>query len=111
MPLNGEIWKVKLYPVRESEQDGVRPCLVVGPDSMNKALSTIIVLPMTRSKKKWPTRIDLKLNNEEGQACVEHIRSVSKSRFLKKLGSASDKEIAKVRKVLQITFSGPLDNI
>lgn len=111
MPLNGEIWKVKLYPVRESEQDGIRPCLIVGPDSMNKALPTIIVLPMTRSKRKWPTRIDLKLDNEEGQACVEHIRSVSKSRFLKKLGSASEKEMAKVRKVLQVTFSGMHENL
>ena len=37
----GEIWKIKLYPVQGSEQDGIRPSLVLSPNSMNKALQTI----------------------------------------------------------------------
>lgn len=104
MYLNGEIWKVKLYPVRESEQDGIRPCLIVSPDSMNKALSTVIILPMTTSKRNWPTRVDIELDGKTGQACIEHIRSLSKSRFQEKLGSASEEEMATVRKSLQSTF-------
>ena len=103
--LNGEIWKVKLYPTRGSEQDGIRPCLIVGPNSMNKSLPTMIVLPMTKSKRTWPTRVDLNLKGEIGQACVEHIRSVSKSRFLKKLGKASKEEMSNVRRILQAVFS------
>lgn len=105
MYLNGEIWKVKLYPVRDSEQDGVRPCLIVSPDSMNRSLQTVIVLPMTTSLKQWPTRIDIEVQNKNGQACVEHIRSLSKSRFIEKLGEASDEEMAIVRHTLQTTFA------
>jgi mRNA interferase MazF len=103
--LNGEIWKVRLYPAKGSEQDGVRPCLIVSPDSMNQSLATVIVLPMTTQKKNWPSRIEINLNQKEGQACIEHIRSISKERMVEKLGVASEVEMSIVRKHLQATFS------
>ena len=103
--LASEIWKVKLYPVRGSEQDGVRPCLIVSPDSMNSALQTIIVIPLTTSFKDWPTRVQILVNSIQSQVCIEHIRSVSKERFIEKLGSASDVEMAAVRKHLNSVFS------
>jgi len=102
---NGEIWKVKLYPSRGSEQDGVRPCLIISPDSMNNSLSTLIVLPMTTQTRDWPSRVEINFSNKAGQVCIEHIRSVSKERFVEKLGRASDIEISIVQKHLQATFS------
>ena len=103
--LSGEIWKVKLYPVRGSEQDGIRPCLIVSPNSMNKSLQTAIVIPLTKSFKDWPTRVGVLVKNIPSQACVEHIRSISKERFFEKLGSASEIEMADVRKRLNAVFS------
>ncbi len=101
----GEVWKVKLYPVRGSEQDGIRPCLIVSPNSMNEALKTVIVVPLTTSKKDWPTRVDLNIEHTESQACIEHIRSVSKERFLQKICSISDLEMATIRKHLLAVFN------
>ena len=103
--LNGEIWLVKLYPVKGSEQDGIRPCLIVSPDSMNSALQTLIVLPMTTSLKEWPTRAPIIVDHTEGQVCIEHIRSVSKERLIKKIGTATDIEMATVRKHVLAVFS------
>lgn len=105
MFLNGEIWMIKLYPIEGSEQDGIRPCLIVGPDSMNQALNTVIVIPLTSSKKNWPTRVDIFFLGKNGQVCIEHIRSISKSRFLKKLGQATTEEMAMISDVLQATFA------
>jgi mRNA interferase MazF len=105
MFISGDIWKIKLYPVRGSEQDGIRPCIIVSPNSMNEALLTIIVIPMTTQLKKWPTRIEVQFDNKNGQACIEHIRSVSKERFVNKLGSVSDIELAIIQKRLQATFA------
>ena len=102
---NGEIWKVKLYPVRGSEQDGIRPCLIVSPNSMNKSLQTVVVIPLTTSFKDWPTRVNMMVKDISSQACVEHIRSISKERFSEKLGSASEIEMADVRKRLNAIFS------
>jgi len=101
----GEIWKVKLYPVRGSEQDGVRPCLIVSPNTMNSALQTVIVVPLTTSSKDWPTRVDLLVKEIQSQACIEHIRSVSKERFIEKISSASLAEMAAIRKHLSAVFS------
>lgn len=103
--LVGEIWKVKLYPIRGSEQDGIRPCLIVSPNSMNQALKTVIVVPLTTSLKEWPTRVNLLVKKTESQACIEHIRSVSKERFIEHIGEASDLEMASVRKHLNAVFS------
>lgn len=102
----GEIWKIKLYPVRGSEQDWIRPCVIVSPDSMNQALQTLIVLPLTKSNKDWPTRVRVLVNGTESQACIEHIRSVSKDRFLEKFGNISQIEMALIRKHLAAVFSG-----
>ena len=101
----GEIWKIKLYPVRGSEQDGIRPCLIVSPNSMNKALHTVIVVPLTTSFKDWPTRVNILVNKTQSQACIEHIRSVSKERVIEKLGAISDIEMASIRKHLNAVFS------
>ena len=100
----GEIWKVKLYPIRGSEQDGIRPCLIVSPNSMNSALQTVIVVPLTTSIKDWPTRVNLMVKETQSQACIEHIRSVSKERFVEKMSSASDAEMAAIRKHLNAVF-------
>ncbi len=101
----GEIWKVKLYPVRGSEQDGVRPCLIVSPNSMNSALQTVIVVPLTTAVKDWPTRVNLMVKETQSQACLEHVRSVSKERFVEKMSSASEAEMAAIRKHLNAIFS------
>ncbi|MBK7962669.1 MAG: type II toxin-antitoxin system PemK/MazF family toxin [Bdellovibrionales bacterium] len=103
--LVGEIWKVKLYPVRGSKQDGIRPCLIVSPNSMNSALQAIIVVPLTTSTKDWPTRVNVIIMDKKSQACIEHIRSVSKERFIERLGKASEVEMASIRKHLQAVFA------
>lgn len=103
--LNGEIWMVKLYPVRGSEQDGIRPCVILSPNSMNKSLQTVIVVPLTTSFKDWPTRVSILVKDTPSQACIEHIRSISKERFSEKLGSATEIEMAAIRKHLSAVFS------
>lgn len=104
-PKVGEIWKVKLYPVRGSEQDGLRPCIIVSPNSMNKGLQTVIVVPLTTSFKDWPTRQAISNKKQSSQACLEHIRSVSKERLVEKQGLITDLELASVRKRLNAIFS------
>ncbi len=85
--------------------DRIHPCLIVSPDSMNKSLSTLIVLPRTTQLRTWPSRVEINFDNKIGQACVKHIRSVSKERFVEKLGTANDIEMAIVQKHLPATFS------
>lgn len=56
-PLRGEIWEFDLDPKRGREQRGVRPCLVVSTNAMNRsAFGTVIICPITtreRATFRW----------------------------------------------------------
>jgi mRNA interferase MazF len=56
-PLRGEIWMFDLDPKKGREQMGVRPCLVVSTDALNRSdFGTAIICPITTSERprfKW----------------------------------------------------------
>lgn len=100
----GEVWDVVLDPVKGSEQAGLRPCVVVSPDSMNEQLETIIVVPLSSKKKDWPTRVDTEFDGISGQALCEQIRTVSKKRFKEKRAKLKITEIIQIKLVLKQMF-------
>lgn len=81
-----EVWLVELDPTKGSEIKKTRPCLVVSPDSVNKYLNTISVVPLTSSIRSYPTRVNCVFQGKNGQAMVDQIRSLDKIRLKKKLG-------------------------
>lgn len=51
-PLWGEIWTFDLNPKKGREQKGVRPCLVVSTDALNRSeFGTVIVCPITTTER------------------------------------------------------------
>jgi mRNA interferase MazF len=94
---------VKLDPTLGSEIQKTRPCLVVSPDEMNINLATVIVAPMTTSGKQYPSRIPVCFEGRDGFIALDHIRSVSKTRLIKKLGTiAPDEQKAVIGGLLEM---------
>jgi mRNA interferase MazF len=60
--LRGEIWEINLNPRKGREQRGIRPCLVVSTDGMNRSrFGTVIVCPITTTERErfvWRPRMD-----------------------------------------------------
>lgn len=51
-PLRGELWQFDLNPKKGREQKGVRPCLVVSTDALNRSdFGTVIVCPITTTER------------------------------------------------------------
>ena len=51
-PLRGEIWLFDLNPKKGREQRGVRPCLVVSTDALNRSdFGTVIICPITTTER------------------------------------------------------------
>jgi mRNA interferase MazF len=51
--LRGEIWEIDLNPRKGREQKGIRPCLVVSTDGMNRSrFGTVIVCPITTTERE-----------------------------------------------------------
>jgi mRNA interferase MazF len=59
-----DIVLVNLDPTIGSEIQKTRPCVIVSPDELNHNLQTIVVSPMTTTLRKYPTRVELKLNGK-----------------------------------------------
>jgi len=90
-----QILLVRLDPATGAETAKTRPCVVVSPDELNRAVSTVIVAPMTTVRRGWPTRIEVVFQGKTGEIALDQIRAVDKSRLVKRLGKL-DSETAGV---------------
>lgn len=81
-----DVYLVNLDPTLGSEIQKTRPCLVISPDEMNRNISTIIIAPMTTKGRSYPTRVNCCFQGKDGQIVLDQIRTVDKSRLVKRLG-------------------------
>lgn len=100
-----EVWYVNLEPTIGSEINKVRPCLIISPSTTNRYLSTVIVAALTRTRKRFPTRVDCFFDAREGQVALDQIRSVDKRRLLSLIGELDDVTAKEVCLKLQQIFS------
>lgn len=84
-----DVYLVNLDPTIGSEIRKTRPCLVISPDEMNRWIATVIVAPMTTRGRPYPTRVACRFQGKEGQIVLDQIRTIDKSRLVRKLGRIS----------------------
>jgi mRNA interferase MazF len=95
---------VNLDPTIGSEIKKTRPCVILSPNEINRFLNTIVVAPMTTNLKKYPTRIAVEHNNKKGMVAIDQIRTIDKSRIIKKFDRLSKSEIQKCKDIIKETF-------
>ncbi len=100
-----DVFLINLDPTIGSEIRKTRPCLIVSPDEMNRHIHTVIVAPMTTAGKNYPTRVSCKFQNKTGQIVLDQIRTIDKSRLIKKLGAIAPQTHSEVISVLQQMFA------
>ncbi len=99
---HGEVWLVDFAPKVGQEIDKVRPAVIVNHDSMG-ALQLKVVVPVTdamRSVRDWQVPLNPSKDNgisKESVADCFQVKSISKERFVKRLGKLSAKEMEKVK--------------
>jgi mRNA interferase MazF len=104
-PKRYEVWLANLDPTVGSEVKKTRPCIVVSPDEMNKWVKTIIIVPLTSSSKEYVSRVSLEFRGVKGQAMIDQIRTIDKSRLIKKIGQLSSTTANRVSNSLLELFS------
>jgi mRNA interferase MazF len=103
-PKRFEIYWVALDPTFGSEVRKTRPCVVITPDTMNKFLDTVIVAPMTTTRKKWTCRVNLNYTDKNGQIMLEQMRVVDKGRLHKLFGIVPELEQTQIIEALEKIF-------
>ncbi len=100
-----DVYLINLDPTVGSEIQKTRPCLIISPDEMNRHIRTVIVTPMTTAGKDYPTRVSCKFEKKKGQIVLDQIRTIDKTRLIKKLGSINLETQLEVISVLQRLFA------
>jgi mRNA interferase MazF len=99
-----QIVLVNLDPTLGSEIQKTRPCVIVSPNEINDNLRTVVIAPMTSTSRKYPTRVKVKHNSQEGWVVMDQLRTIDKIRIVKKFDSLSEKEIRECKRVIRETF-------
>jgi len=100
-----DVYLINLDPTVGSEIKKIRPCLIISPDEMNRHIRTVIVAPMTTAGKEYPTRISCTFKKKKGQIVIDQIRTIDKSRLIKRLGTVDPNTQLEVIAVLQRLFA------
>lgn len=100
-----DVYLINLDPTIGSEIQKTRPCLVISPDEMNRFIRTIIVAPMTSKGTSYPTRVSCKFQGKRGQIVLDQIRTVDKTRLVRRLGKIDKQTQMEVLSVLDEMFA------
>ena len=71
---------------------------------MNAHLQTIVVAPMTRNSKPYPTRIPVTHASKKGWVVLDQIRTIDRKRIVKVSGKLKPKEIINLKAILYETY-------
>ena len=104
----GEIWLAQLDPTVGSEIHKTRPCVVISPSEMNDHLSTVIVAPMTTGSRSAAFRIPVGFQGKQGLILIDQIRTLDRTRLVKRLGALRSTTLSSALKILQAMFAPPL---
>lgn len=98
--LRGEVRWADLNPTRGHEQAGQRPVLVVSHDVFNDRSGTVIAVALTSQEPRagYPLTLELTSARLPKRSWVKtsQVRTLSTERIGRRLGRASDEEVARV---------------
>ena len=100
-----EVYLVRLDPTQGHEIRKTRPALIISPDEMNRHIETVIVAPMTTKGRPYPTRVLVKFQGKSGQVVLDQLRTVDKSRLVKRLGRLNQTTTTRVLALLAEMFA------
>jgi mRNA interferase MazF len=100
-----DVFLVNLDPTIGSEIRKSRPCVVVSPDEMNRYVRTVVVAPLTTSRRPYPSRVPTHFAGKDGQVVIDQLRTVDKARLAERLGVLEPREAAAVLEVLREFFA------
>ncbi len=92
VPLRFDVYLVTFDPTVGSEIRKTRPCVIVSPNEQNRTISTVIIVPFTKGKQGYFSRVPTTFRGTSGAIALDQIRAVDKSRLIKYEGKVSADE-------------------
>jgi len=78
-----------------------RPVVIVSLDVLNERQSTITVCPLTTQlHPSWRSRLAVQYGGQAAEIAADQMRTISKSRIGRKIGTLSDRDALTLRRLL-----------
>jgi mRNA interferase MazF len=100
-----DLFLIRLDPTEGREIRKTRPCLILSPDEMNQHIDTVIIAPITTKSRLYPTRVPVRFKGKSGQIVLDQIRTVDKSRLVKRMGKIDELTRTQVLTLLAELFA------
>jgi mRNA interferase MazF len=107
----GEIWLVNWSPGRGSEQQGLRPAVIIQTDAanLNPNYPNAIVVAMSTKGKSVPFHVVVAPSSVNGLNKISYIKSeqvltVSKERLVKQIGMLEEKYMSQVEGAIKLVL-------
>lgn len=107
MIFRGEIWFADLEPLPGHDQGGRRPVLVLSHNLFNNGPADLVIaLPITSRQRNLRTRVEIAPTEgglvSPSYVICESVRSISKERMSRRLGTVSPDTMAEVEDRMRI---------
>lgn len=86
-----DVFLINLDEAPSDDPKNTRPGVVVSPDELNRYLDHVLIAPLSSTTAKYPTRMPADFLNARRYLILDQIRSVDKSRLVKKIGELDKK--------------------
>ena len=97
-----DIYLIGLDPTVGREIRKSRPCVVISPDEMNVHIGTVIIAPLTSKSHAYPSRVTTRFQGKSGWIVLDQIRTVDKSRLIRRLGSLDSRTVTNVKNIIKV---------
>jgi mRNA interferase MazF len=96
-----EVRWAQLDPTAGAEMAKTRPVVIVSLDALNARLQTVTICPLTSQlHPSWRTRLAVRVAGKSAEVAVDQIRTISKARLGRKLGTLSAAEASQLRRLI-----------
>ncbi len=107
--LRGDIYLADLRPAAGSEQDGIRPVLIIQNNIGNKHSPTVIVAAITakQTKARLPTHVQVGFVpgiHRSSVIMLEQLRTLDKSHLIYYIGSVEKTTMKRVNTALRVSI-------
>jgi mRNA interferase MazF len=98
------VYWCNLEPTFGHQMQKTRPCAIVSPNEMNDSLSTVVVVPLTSTVRKFPFYIPVMYHDHTGALACDQIKAIDKRRVGKLFTPLTTKDSTALSNVLCSMF-------
>ncbi|MCX6267906.1 MAG: type II toxin-antitoxin system PemK/MazF family toxin [Bacteroidetes bacterium] len=92
-------------PAIGTEQQGVRPVVIISGDALNEMTELCIICPLTTKIKNYPGSVVISKNKQNGlsddsEILIFQVRVIAKKRLVRKIGAVTESELVRIKQGL-----------